>query len=202
MAQAEAPKLLSQAAFAKRRGVSRKAVTVWKQKGILSLTDDGLVDVEKTEWTLDQRPPTYRGGVTHRPVRKIEGNNSAKPNGVRTPPASPLPDEEGEGDDLPVDALDLDSENLVLADAVRRKENYLGLLRRRELEISNGEWVRVDEVITQVTREYAIVRERLLSIPGKVASLLINADRLTIEATLRREVTEALHELHDPVGSG
>ena len=55
------PTSLTQAEFARHRKVSKKTVTLWKQKGLLVLLDTGLVDVERTEWNLDQRPPTYRG---------------------------------------------------------------------------------------------------------------------------------------------
>lgn len=202
MAAAAPPKLLTQAEFAKRRGVSRKAVTSWKQKGLLALSEDGRVDVEASEWNLDQRPATYRGGVTHRPVRRVEGN-SAAPKG-NTPKPTPIAPALPSEIDAPVDpealGIDLDDPNLPLPEAVRRKENYLGLLRRRDLEISDREWVRVEDVATEVEREYSTIRERMLILPGKVAALLVGMERADIEALLRREITEALSELHDPDG--
>lgn len=74
MADAAPQKFLSQADFARHRGVSRKAVTSWKQKGLLVLSETALIDVEQTKWSLDQRPAVNRGGVTHRPVRAVTGN--------------------------------------------------------------------------------------------------------------------------------
>jgi len=200
MSVAGSPKFMSQAEFAKRRDVSRKAVTSWKQKGLLVLSEGGLVDVDASEWKLDQRPSVYRGGVTHRPIRKVEGN-SPQPGNKLPPPAvvTPPPLEES-GDDLLVSDFDLDDPNLSHAEAIRRKENYLGLLRRRDLEISDREWVRTEDVVKQVEQEYATVRERLLIIPGKMSALLVGQDRAAIEAALRGEITEALHELHDPEG--
>lgn len=76
MAAAADPKFLTQAEFARRRGVSRKSVTAWKAKGLLVLAEDGKVNVSETEWKLDDRPATYRGGVTHRPVRAKTGNGA------------------------------------------------------------------------------------------------------------------------------
>lgn len=196
MASASAPKFMSQAEFAKRRKVSRKSVTIWKQRGLVVLTPDGQVDVEATEWKLDERPAKYRGGVTHRPVRAPGGNKPSasgkakqKPNGASTQPA-------GE-ETLPPD-IDLSGENLPLPDAIRRKENFLGLLRKRELEISNQEWVRTEDVGKLVEREYSVVRERLLAIPGKLAAKLVDRDRPAIELALFEEISEALNELHDP----
>jgi hypothetical protein len=189
---------MSQADFARRRGVSRKAVTSWKQKGLLVIGSDGQVVVEASEWNLDQRPATYRGGVTHRPVRGPDGNNSsAPPASAARSKTRPSQSDDDEGD---IVGFDLDAEDLPLAEAVRRKENYLGLLRRRELEVANTEWVRIEAVAAQVEREYGTVRERLLTIPGKIAASLMGADRPTIDLILRREITEALHELHDPSG--
>lgn len=198
------PKFLSQADFAKRRGVSRKSVTLWKQKDLLVFSEAGLIDVERSEWNLDQRLPTYRGGVTHRPVRVAPGNKSDKPAGKsaraeRRAPATEVKPRPGDGQPDP-DAIDLSAENLPLPEAVRRKENYLGLLRKRDLEISNGEWVRVEDVGTLVEQDYAKVRERLLVIPGKHAAELVGKDRAAIEGILLRAVTEALHELHDQGG--
>lgn len=211
MADAAAPKFLSQADFARRREVSRKSVTTWKSKGLLVFSDAGDVDVDASEWNLDQRPPTYRGGVTHRPVRKVTGNKnrtqvtaSANPDAMHGRQKIPAPADSPEMDpDLGAGAdLDLAGSNLPMPEAVRRKENYLGLLRKRELEISNGEWVRVEDVGKTVEREYSVVRERLLAIPGKLAAKLVDRDRTAIELALFEEISEALSELHDPDSSG
>jgi hypothetical protein len=191
---------LTQADFARRRGVSRKAVTSWKQKGLLTIRDDGLINVEETEWNLDQRPAVYRGGVTHRPVRGRDQNNSDGPAVAKPARRQAQQDAPDDAADPASEGFDPDGENLPLAEAVRRKENYLSLLRKREFEISNREWVRIEDVGAQVEQEYATVRERLLTIPGKIADRLVGKDRGEIEATLRQEITEALHELHDPAG--
>lgn len=192
-------KFLTQAEFARHRGVSRKSVTAWKQKGLLVLSEDGRVDVDKTEWNLDQRPAVYRGGVTHRPVRKVtsvrEPKVTAKKPAARKVEA-PAPSPPAETD--AADEIDPNSPTLSLAQAVQRKENYLGLIRRHDFEVANREWVRVEDVGRQVELEYSTVRERLLTIPGKVAAALVGADRATIEAALRREIIEVLSELHDP----
>jgi len=64
MADAASAKFLSQAEFARRRGVSRKSVTVWKAKGLLILSADGQVDVPASNLKLRGRPYVNRGGVT------------------------------------------------------------------------------------------------------------------------------------------
>jgi hypothetical protein len=189
-------RFVSQAAFARRRSVSRKAVTGWKQKGLLVLREDGMVDVGASEWNLDQRPANYRGGVTHRPVRAAPGNSEPAQRAKMPPRDIPA------GDGLPDggDSGDIDPENLTHAEAVRRKENMLGLLRKHELEVSRREWVRVEDVAKLVEHDYATIRERLLTIPGKLAPELDSANQATIETAIRREIVEALNELHDPAG--
>ena len=87
--------------------------------------------------------------------------------------------------------LDLSGERAKLA-----REQAEGAAIRNA--VSRGEYVAVDEVVAQVEREYGIVRERLLTIPGKVADALTQRDRETIESVLIEEISEVLDELHDP----
>lgn len=203
MTGSKTPQFLSQADFARRRSVSRNAVSVWKSKGLLVLNEDGKVDVEATEWKLDDRPLVYRGGITHRPIRGPDQNNH-DPKGTKPPKAksgeSLLPTVSEPSDDGAPDPLDFDlsNPNLTQAEAVRRKENFLGLLRKHEFEVANREWVRVEDVGKAVEREYSVVRERLLAIPGKLAAKLVDRDRVEIELALFEEISEALNELHAP----
>lgn len=78
MAETSRAKFLSQAELARLRGVSRKAVSSWKQKGLLVLDGTVRLDVEATKWNLDHRPTTDRGGVTHCPVRAEDGDNAPR----------------------------------------------------------------------------------------------------------------------------
>jgi phage terminase Nu1 subunit (DNA packaging protein) len=79
------------------------------------------------------------------------------------------------------------------------------LLARQQTEsialknaVARGEYAAIDEVCRQVESEYSIVRERLLTIPGKVSDGLANRSREEIEAALLEEIAEALNELNDP----
>lgn len=202
MANGPASKFLSQAEFARHRKVSRKAVTGWKSKGLLVLNEAGKVDVEATEWKLDDRPANYRGGVTHRPIRAPDGNSAthAQAKSRREPRPGNTPEPEIQSRPsagMPDPAVfDFNDPNLPMAEAVRRKENFLGLTRKHEFEVEKGQWVRVEDVGAEVEREYAVVRERLLTMPGKLASKLEGLDRAAIELVILDEVTEALNELH------
>jgi phage terminase Nu1 subunit (DNA packaging protein) len=61
-----------------------------------------------------------------------------------------------------------------------------------------GAVVEIEEVCFQLENRYALVKERLLSIPGKIADELAHRDRADIVGILRREVVEALDELSTP----
>lgn len=53
---------MSQAEFSRRRGVSRATVTEYKAKGLLVMTNDGLVDVAASEERLAASLDPARGG--------------------------------------------------------------------------------------------------------------------------------------------
>lgn len=159
---------MTQAQFAKHRKVTPKSVTKWKQAGRLVLTTDGLIDVAASEILLDERPERYRGGVTQ------AGGNK--------PEVTPDPDDDG---------------NLSLADAIRRKENYLGLQRKRDWEITNGEWVRVEDIEALVETTFMTVREKLLAIPVRVQiSMPLEVAQLAHDVT-QKHLYEAMQEIHD-----
>jgi phage terminase Nu1 subunit (DNA packaging protein) len=167
--------IVSQAEFARLRGVSRATVTHWKNAGRLLLNSDGMVDVAASEKLLALRPAVYRGG-------------RAKP----TPGEKLLPILDQSPEEI------ADSTKWTLIEAQRVKEVYLALLRKQEFEIEQGELLEIEAVAQEVGREYSIVRERLLSIPGKVSASLAGCDRAVIETKLRDEIAEALAELSAP----
>lgn len=202
MAEKSRPKFLSQADFARARNVSRKTVTGWKQKGLLALTEDGKIDVEATEWNLDQRPATYRGGVTHRPVRAKDGNNAshaeAKPQAASKsapqPTAWPAPElsSEGPGDDGA--EIDWDDPNLSLAQAAQRKENYLGLLRKLDHAVKLSLLVDRPAAEAAFFEEGRAFRDALIAWPARVSIEMaeeIRIDPATGKADAR-ELTQVL----------
>lgn len=209
MAEVTGAKFLSQADFARRRSVSRKTVTGWKQKGILVLNEAGLIDVEASEWNLDQRPANYRGGVTHRPVRAVPGNTvSAEPKA----PAKPKPDTwQTIGEVMPRpgavptegvdDEAGLDPTNLPLPLAIRRKESFLGLQRKQEVEKNEGKLVDRDAAEKLFFDQARDVRDAWLSWPARVAIPMadeLKVDPRALTAILNAYVKQHLSELGDP----
>jgi hypothetical protein len=206
MAETSGAKFLSQAEFARHRGVSRKAVTTWKQKGLLVLDGAGRVDVESTEWNLDQRPATYRGGVTHRPVRGKDGNSAthaeaapkSAPKPAPEPQPRPAPLEPGEDQEKPFDP---DNPNLPTAIAVRRKENWLGLHRKQIVERDGGKLVDREAAEALFFETARDLRDAWLAWPARVA--IVMADELKIDArtlttVLAAHVHQHLAELGEP----
>jgi hypothetical protein len=56
------PVVMTLAAFSRSRGVSKAAATKWRKAGYLVMTDDGKVDVSRSNARLAERPAVYRGG--------------------------------------------------------------------------------------------------------------------------------------------
>lgn len=187
---------VSQADFSRIRGVSRKTVTLWKQKGWLILDDAGRVDVAATERQLNQRPVNYRGGVISAatPTQSAPREAVASEYSGATADPEPLPE--------PTTPVYDASGKLIpsLAQSQRAKEYYLGELRRHDVEVKNRELVQVELVGIEVERMLSVLKEMLLSIPGTIATSLVGKDSATIEAKVRSAIVEALNELHDPDG--
>jgi len=58
--------------------------------------------------------------------------------------------------------------------------------------------VRVEEVVKSVEREYVVVRNRLLAIPGKLAGRCAMCEPNVVHDLIRTEVHEVLAELSAP----
>lgn len=201
---ADPSKAVTQAEFARMRSVSKKTVTVWKGAGLLVLTAAGLVDVEATEWALDQRPQTYRGGTAHRPIRSVPSDEpdprerivpKSKSESRQEPAARPSdPDPDAQG-------YDPDAQDLTLQEAVRRKENFLGLFRRQEVLKNDKRLVdrtAAEKLFFDTARE---LRDAWMTWPARVA--IVMADELSVDARmlttiLTAHVRKHIAELGDP----
>lgn len=189
---AEPTKAVTQAEFARMRGVSKKTVTVWKAAGLLTLTAAGLVYVDATEWNLDQRPQTYRGGTAHRPIKATPKDEPAP---RKRPERKAEPLRGGEASqraaelDDEVPSYDPDAQDLPLNEAVRRKENFLGLFRRQEVLKNDKRLVDRDaaeKLFFDTARE---LRDAWMTWPARVAIEM--ADELHIDARLLTPILTA-----------
>lgn len=197
--------LVSQAEFARRRGVSKKTVTEWKGKGLLSMTADGKVDVEASEWNLDQRPANYRGGTAHRPIRavpKVEPDQrEAQPERVKPGPTRAASVRQSEDDEVEPLDFDPDDPNLDLPQAVRRKENFLGLQRKQEYEIKQGRLVNreaAEKLFFDTARD---MRDAWAAWPTRIATIMadeLGVDARTLTTVLTAHVQQHLEQLGKP----
>lgn len=189
---------LTQAEFAKRRGVSQARVSQWKTQGLVIIADDGKVDVEQSEWLLADRPRVKRGGVVKQPPADITPVERKKPGPKPKPRAEPPAAVPPPADAVAIveasrpadvardaaeplaDAAMRAIEGIVKqggtlwthAEAARIKENYLAKLRELEYDVKSGAVVEVVEVGKKVAAEYAAVRAGVLSVPSKLAPKL------------------------------
>jgi hypothetical protein len=198
MAGPEPKILMSQAEFARRRGVSKKTVTEWKGKGLLAMTADGKVDVEASEWSLDQRPATYRGGTAHRPIRAVpktepdsRETQPERANPKPSRPAAPQLPEGGEGKGL---EFDPENPNLPLSAAVQRKENWLGLARRQDVLFKDRKLVDRAAAEAAFFKEARGIRDAWIAWPARVAIEM--ADELKIDARTLSQVLAAYVQQH------
>ena len=196
MADDPAPRqFVRQAKFARRLSVSRKSVTTWKTKGLIVVNDAGQVDVEASLARLRERPAKYRGGATT-PTDVVTGEGgSVTPSEDRRPgnSADALPDPAHFG---------LDDPDLPTAEAVRRKENFLGLLRRHEYRVARGEYVRKSDTIAHFSRAFTGFKRQFQMAPARYASEM--AGRLGVDAgamhgELDRMIAATLAEMSAPI---
>lgn len=207
--------MMSQAEFARHRGVSRCAVTYWKRDGLLVMRGK-FVDVLASEKLIDARPEKFRGGVTNRrkvykfPKKSSSGDPAErsfvpadqprrpiKPGGAAVITCFPDESEETieEAVEAKLEALLPDAAGWTHAEATRRKEVALALTRQLEYDMKAGNVVEVSRIAETVAIEYGVLKDRLLQIPGKVADRVCGLDRYTVEKILRDEVYEALSAL-------
>jgi hypothetical protein len=168
--------VVSQAEYARHRGVSKKTVTQWKQGGKLVLADGG-VDVEASDAYLKKyRTAGLKGNDKGNELPKARSGESAEQAAVRI--------------------LSTTGADMSIEEAKRVKENYLALLNQLEYDQKSGAVVLVSDVAKAVGEEYAKVRTRLLAIPAEQAPRIHRLKTVTeVQDVLQELITEALEEL-------
>jgi phage terminase Nu1 subunit (DNA packaging protein) len=172
--------IVSQAEYARLRGVSKKTVTQWKQEGKLVLGDGG-VDVEASNAYLQK----YRSAG-------LKGNSKGNAEAVALPHVL-----DGETtEQAATRILTAVGAGMSLEEAKRVKENYLALLSQLEYDQKSGAVVLVSDVATAVGKEYSRVRTRLLAIPAEQAPRIHRLKTVTeVQDALQGLITDALEEL-------
>lgn len=166
--------LLTQTAYAKRRGVSRQYISKLVKEGVLPL-DDGKVNPVQADAILEARReparPTYqekqdmRSGVVGQPIP-----------GQRTIPDSELPK--------------------VLLKAKIKSESEKAKLLEIKAKVEAGKYVDIDDVLAAAFKQARTVRDNILIIPDRLSPILLNIDNVDdMHKALTEELTKALEVL-------
>jgi hypothetical protein len=183
---------MKQSEFAALHGVSRKTVTMWKERGWLVFAGDEL-DVDASNALVKK----YRRDGVKAVTQKEEGNSQGnKPRRV-TAAAPKVTIQDGESVDQAAERiLVATGAEMNLDEARRVKENYLALAAQLEYDRDAGLVVEVADVAKVVGEEYAKARTKLLAIPAEHAPRLHRFKTVVeLEDALRGIITNALEEL-------
>lgn len=181
---------LSQAKYAKTRGVSPKTVTKWKQANLIVMSADGvLVDVDASneklkKYRTDGLSPTANDG-------------SLRINQYSTVRRQHKPSQDEDFDD---EQGSLDEGKAGIQEAKRVKENYLALQEKLEYEILQGQHIKIEEAKRLFFEEGRRLRDAWINWPIRVvphiaAELDIPADKLL--DVLNNYVYDHLNDLGD-----
>lgn len=116
-----------------------------------------------------------------------------RPARILPPPADPDLEDEDDGDE-DGDPVLIDGKLMPYAEARALKESYHAWRAKLAWQVDRGDLAPVGEMQAFVERVFGTVRERLLTIPGKLAGDLSHHQ---IER-VRSELYEAMEELSDP----
>ncbi len=168
-------------AYARHRGVSDAAVRKAIKAGRIVKESDGTIDPVKADaaWERNTNPaqqrqsganPSANQGTQPKPV---QASNPIRP---KSPAGNP------QGPDYQTSR------------AIR--ETYAARMAKLDFEERNGDLLRADEVRVEAFNTARRVRDRLLTIPFRVASVLAaETDERKIEGILNQELRNAMEEL-------
>lgn len=92
----------------------------------------------------------------------------------------------------------VDGQWLPYATARAMKETYLARLRQLQYETQLGLLAPIEETAQLVEAEYAIIREHLLGLPGKLGASVAGMTTEQATAILQTEIDEVLRNLSEP----
>jgi len=150
----DTPAFMSLAEYARRCGVTKSAVTGWRRRGLILVTN-GKVDIRVSDARLAARPAISRGGrIRARPGLPIEAG------------AELLGEQFG---------ADANPANWSRQEALRQREIAQARLAQIEADREAGLVVAKSQVVDVVRAEYTIVRTAFLGMASKLAHRLAAA---------------------------
>lgn len=173
--------LVSQAEYARQRGVSRQYVGQMVTKGIIGLSNR-KVDTDQADAALAAfRKPA-------RPERRPDTGTSVQ--APSTPPSMAVPTS---ASDLPT---------LLLKSRIKSEVERAKLLEIKA-RIEAGKYIAVDDVKAAAFNRARVVRDALLNIPERLAAMLAaEGDERRVHQILATEIRAALEELKDGTEHG
>lgn len=198
------PGLVTKAAYARHRGVTRQAVDYALKTQRITAEPDGRIDVAKADAAWEANTHPIHGGV-----RTMHGRAPrAKSRTPRTQPPQPRPKSTPEpvappqaeaanraSEAPPQEAADA-SARTGLIDAKTQREEWNAKLAEMDYRKRSGELVEVDQVRRVLTEGALAVRDALFGIPSRVAGVLAPEQTpAEVKAVLDDEITKALDGL-------
>jgi transcriptional regulator with XRE-family HTH domain len=199
------PVTITQREFARRMGVSPQAVSKRVRAGRLTLAPDGRLDpvLAEHEWNATREP---EGDAPERPALSARPSKPARATPDRSADsgargitgateASPDPAQASRAVVAPGGAQPGTYAQAKTADAVFRAR-----LRQLEFEVKSGALVRADDVSNRWFERARAVRDRLLSIPVRLApEVAAMTDIHEVRRRLDEEIRIAIKELVDDI---
>ncbi len=165
--------LISVPAAAKAVGVDRSVLGKQVRQGFVR-SHDGKVRLSEVladrAANIDLGRSKRRDGAIDKPAANARAAKAAAPVAVDHADdheAADDDDDDGDGGAVMVDGVPVS-----YADARALKETYLAKLKQLEYEAKRGEQAPIKAMLDRLDRDYAVVRERLLTVPGKMSGQL------------------------------
>ncbi len=179
---------ISQSEYARRRGVSRQYVSRLVKQGVIVL-DNGKIDPAKADAALEARRDPAR--APRRKALKTGAQRVQKAPDQDAPVSVPVSRDTvmlpgSGGGDLP---------RMLLKTRIK-SELEKGKLLEIKARVEAGKYVDADEVKVAAFNKARVVRDGLLNIPDRMASLLAaETNEHKVHELLAREIRAALEEL-------
>jgi len=173
------PTLISQAEYARRRGVTREAVRQAIKTGRISLLR-GKIDPKSADraWAANTHPPG-KGG---------QNRGKRQPRAAKPGPKAAL--EPG---------VSPENGGATFASTRTRREQALAEMAELDLARRRGELVPAQEVRAAAFKSGRRVRDMVLALPDRLSPRLVGLDQFAINVILTEELHRALKEISDAV---
>lgn len=184
---------MNQAGFAKLHGVSRKTITAWKTRGWLVLEGEEIV-VEASNALIARYRKKATKKVPPSAKKSQEPGRSKKARTRKQGIAS---------EDTPAQIAERiitrTGATMSRDEALTMKENYFALLAQLEYEVKAGQLLPWQEMVDEVSQEYARIRTRLVALPPehgpRLRALATTTGDTGFVTALQELINEALYEL-------